>query len=209
MNKHIELAQDCVNFCLTLPGERVLVSKRQHPFTLILRIAGIVFIWVILISFGIIASTLINSPPLFFIYLLLITAITTNTALKVAIDWYYHVYIVTDRKILEIRSKPLFSDKIDNVILDQVRTTEIDTNIPSILHELLDMGDVVLGFDRPSHDRPFVLTDIRYPEETASYLSEIIEGIMRPGSVWLGNKKPSELLKVTEDIYPPMIAAVH
>ena len=201
MNKYIELPHEGISFCLTLPGEQVLVAKRQHPFTLLLRIIGLAGIWAILIFFGTVAYTLINSLPLFFAYALLTTAIAMNTALKVAIDWYYHIYIVTNRKILEVRSRPLFSDKIDNVILDQVRTTEIDTSMPSPIHELVDMGDVVLGFDRPSHEKPFVLEQIKNPEDTASFLSEILEGIMKPGSVWLSNKRPNEVLKTTEDVY--------
>ncbi len=130
-------------------------------------------------------------------------------ALKITIDWYYHIYIATNRKLLEIRSKPLFSDKIDNVFLDQVRTTEVDTSIPTFIHEFLDMGNVIIEFDRPSHGEPFTLSNIKDAEGTAEFLSDVLENIMRPGPVWFGPTKSTDVIKFTEDIYPPRLAGSH
>lgn len=200
-NKFIELNNiECQCF-LTLPGEAIILAKRQHPFIAIASVVGVILVGVItfLLSFYLLSYFKLNPSIILGIFILVLCYVAS---LKLVVDWYYHLYIVTNRKILNFQIKPFFSDQIDDVFLDQVRTTEIDTIIKSPLHELLDMGDVTIAFDRPSHEEIFALKNIKNPRETALYLGNELERGMSQSPVWFTPQKTNPLIKVTEDIYP-------
>lgn len=211
MKKCIELPEEHIKFCLTLPKEFILLAKREHIFVPSLKLVFIALLAIVLVTAGtfihIVPGVIFDSLPIFLAFTLITLAVFANLALKVVFDWYYHIYIATNRKLIEIRSKPFFSDKIYNVFLDQVRTTEVDTSIPTFVHEFLDMGNVIIGFDRPSHEEAFTLTNVKEPEETASFMGDVLEGLMRGGPVWFGPEKSTEVIKFTEDIFPPQIVA--
>lgn len=128
---------------------------------------------------------------------------TLGVLTKIIIEWYYHIYIITNRKILEVKCLPLFSDVVDNVFLDQVRTTEIDTRIATIVHELFDYGDVVLAFDRPSHEEVFTLRNIKNPKSVGIFLSTFIESMMSKRSIWFTGEKGGLHQGVRDDSYTP------
>lgn len=75
-------------------------------------------------------------------------------------DWYFHLYILTNRKILEVWYAPLYSHVMNDVLLDQVNCTQVDFRRSGFLNEMLDMGDVVLTFDRPTHQEEFIFKDV-------------------------------------------------
>lgn len=208
MNRYIEVNSTICECLQTLPNEKVLIAKRQHPLVLLLPIIVTLLISSFLIAVGSYGIIRINSPPLLFAYILLIGTLAIASLLKIIIDWFLHLYIVTDRKILEIQYIPFFKDKIASIFLDQVRVTEVDTKITSFIHELFDMGDVTIGFDRPSHEELCMFLNIKNPRETGTLLANFLEGLMRPGMVWFehtgqdnGVKNMQQISKFTEDIY--------
>lgn len=203
----VELTEDDLKGCLTLPDEKIVIAKRQHP--LILTITSLSIFLVGLFTTILLAYILTFALHSFglTLSLILITSLLTSLAIsKATIDWYYHIYIVTTRKILEIRCIPFFSDTIDDVFLDQVRTTEVDTIIPSFIHELLDIGSVTVAFDRPSHDEVYTLSNIKDPRETASFLADSLESMMRSAPVWFHPDKSTDVIKFTEDIFNGRVA---
>lgn len=198
----IELTREEISPHLSFPEEKLVIAKRQHPivflgpiiFSILISVAVIVFIYVISLN-------VFRSPIVFIGLSLLILIILIGLITKTVVDFYFHFYIVTDRQILEVIAVPFYKDRIFDVLLDQVRTTEIDSKIPSVLHEILDMGDVVIGFDRPSHEQQFVLTNIKAPRETELVLSKQLESIMHSAPIWFhprGDMTP----KYYEDVYP-------
>ena len=198
----VELEENDLKCCLSLPDEKIIIAKRKHPLIPIVISMSILFI-------GLFATTLLTY---FLITILQSLALTVSSALliltlislaisKTIVDWYYHLYIITNRKILEVKCIPFFSDTIDDVFLDQVRTTEVDTVIPSFIHELLDIGSVTVAFDRPSHDEVYTLANIKDPRETASFLADSLEGLMRPAPVWFSPEKSTDVIKFTEDAF--------
>lgn len=56
-------------------------------------------------------------------------------------------------------------------MLDKVNCTEIDLKVAGFFNELLEMGDVVITFDRPTHEEEFVLKDIYKPEKIEKFLT--------------------------------------
>lgn len=201
--KFIEISdRECQNFT-TLNGEQIQIAKRQHPFVLIGPIFGVVFTSIFLLALGnILNFWLLKSITTTIIFSSLMIIGTLALLSKVILDWYYHLYIITSRKILEIRCIPFFSDQIDDVFLDQVRTTEIDAHIPNFLHELLDMGDVTIAFDRPSHDEVYTLSNISRPREVATLLGKEFEEEMTQSPVWFKDTQTPPVARISEDVYP-------
>lgn len=199
----IEVSErDSKNF-ITLVGEQILIIKRQHPFVLIAPIFGVIFVNIFLLCLGNIINFLtIKSISTAFIFSSLLTITFFSLLTKVILDWYYHLYVISSRKILEIHCIPFFSDQIDNVFLDQVRTTEIDAHISNFLYELLDMGDVTIAFDRPSHDEVYTLSKIKHPREVATLLGKEFEEEMTQSPVWFKSSETPHVARISEDIYP-------
>lgn len=102
-------------------------------------------------------------------------------------------------KILEVNFVPIFSQVINDVFLDQVRTTEIDIKINNFIHEFFDVGDVVISFDRPSHEETFTLKDIKNPRDTGIFIADAIESIMHETPVWFHPRDMSNVVMQTED----------
>lgn len=198
----------------TLPhfaAEKLLFRRRQHWFTLFLPILATILLSALSIGITLFAASAVPSQIIFFTVLsLIILAITTSGVAKLIIDWYFHFYVLTDNRILEISYKPLFSDKINNVILNQVKSTEIDINTVGIINKLLDMGDVVVTFDRPTHEEEFIFSNIKNPKSVGFLLCDALDvsksavNIKEPEVVWFRSKKKDsdDNFKFTEEIFP-------
>lgn len=202
--KFIEITEkDCQNF-INLAGEQIQVIKRQHPFILAVSIFSVFSTSFLILILGSLLSIFLRSVTMALIFSSFIIITSLSFLPKAFLDWYYHLYVITSRKILEIRCVPFFSDQIDDVFLDQIRTTEIDAHIPDFLHELLDMGDVTIAFDRPSHDEVYTLSNIRCPREVASLLGKEFEEEMTHSPVWFKPAETPFVARISEDIYPAM-----
>lgn len=161
---------------LTLEGEQLICSTRQHWFTLIPFFIGnlllTLFVIVIAFSFYFVA-------PIYFPIALLLTLIflmiIAEILIKDLVEWYFHFYIITNRKILEVTYKPLSSRAINEVLLDQVRCTEVDVEMRGTVSEILNIGNVVLTFDRPTHEETFTIKRIKEPRKIAMHLGDSFE----------------------------------
>lgn len=166
------------NVFLTLRDEKLLFVKRKHPFVFILPILFISCLSLFFIASGyIIFQNYVVSGPLFFVTVLLLVSIAISLITKTIVDWYLHVYILTNRKILELQYTPLTSYSVNDVMLDRVNCTEIDLRTHGFLNELIDMGDVLITFDRPTHEEEFILKDIQKSHQLANFLVQhLIDG---------------------------------
>lgn len=194
-------------------AEKMLFRRRQHWFTLFLPILVTILLSALSISaVTVIAASVVPSQtiPLTMISLIILAATTTVTA-KLIIDWYFHFYVLTDHRILEISYKPLFSDKINNVILNQVKSTEIDINTVGIINKLLDIGNVIITFDRPTHEEEFIFSNIKNPKSVGFLLCNALDvsrsniNIKEPAIVWFRSKKKKDgddNFKFIEEIFP-------
>jgi hypothetical protein len=157
---------------LTLGGEELLLVQRKHSFVVILPILFTsVSLALYLIGTYFFTIHTLSSIPLFIITTLLGISIFLSLLTKIIIDWYYHLYILTNRKILEIRYTPLASHVVNDVMLDKVDCTEIDLRVNGFVHELVGMGDVVITFDRPTHEEEFILKDIQHSGHIEKFLT--------------------------------------
>src|SRR5258708_5379863 len=106
---------------LTLHGENLLLVRRKHPFVVILPIllTSVLALFFIAVSFFLFTK-FIFSVPLFIVTSLFLGALAISFITKSIIDWYFHLYVLTSRKILEIRYTPLSSYILNDILLDRV-----------------------------------------------------------------------------------------
>lgn len=157
---------------LTFTGEKLLLVRRKHVFVIFLPIlfTSLVLFLFLFFNFFLFIQFL-SSITLFFSLSVLLVIIALSFITKIITDWYYHLYILTNRKILEVWYTPLASHAVNDVHLDKVNCTEIDLKVDGFVHELMDVGDVVITFDRPTHQEEFVLKDIHKPDKVEKFLT--------------------------------------
>jgi len=156
---------------LNLKGEKLLFVKRRHGFVLFSPIFLTISLSVIFTALSLLVFRyLIPSFPLFLISTLLILTGAMSIVAYSIVYWYFHLYVLTNRKILEVWYTPLFSHIVNDIFLDKVNCTEIDLDSHGIFHELIDMGDITITFDRPTHQEEFVLRDIKDCDALSKFL---------------------------------------
>ena len=161
------------NIFLTLKGEELLLVKRPHPFVLLTPIVIICCLTLFFISSAfVLFQSIFLSTSLFFVTTLLLISVAISLTTKTIVDWYFHMYILTNRKILELRYTPLTSYIVNDVMLDRVNCTEVDLQSNGFFNELIDMGDICITFDRPTRREEFVLKDIQGSHELATFLTQ-------------------------------------
>lgn len=162
---------------ITLRDEKLLLAIRSHPVSFILPIIILLFLLSICsITSFVVCVTFFSSITHFFIIQMILLSGAIGIVTKIIIDWYYHVYILTNRKILEFRYTPLMSYIVNDVMLDRVLCTEIDWQTKGWMNDILDIGDIILTFDRPTHQEEFILKDIFSSNKVGTYLTrELID----------------------------------
>ncbi|MBA3723869.1 MAG: hypothetical protein H0W89_03155 [Candidatus Levybacteria bacterium] len=167
---------------LTLKGEKLLLVVREHLFTITMPVVILILVTIMLLIGGyVIFQQFFSSWPLFIITGLLLISTTISIITKLIIDWYFHIYILTNRKILEFRYTPLTSYIVNDIMLDRVYCTEVDVQTNGLLHDLIDMGDIMITFDRPTHQEEFVLRDIHACSEIGVFLTQqLMDGTQNP-----------------------------
>ena len=173
------------NIFLTLKDEQLLLVKRKHPFVVLTPIIIICCLTFFFISSAfVLFQNFIYSPSLFYVTTLLLISIAISLSTKVIVDWYFHMYILTNRKILELQYTPLTSYIVNDVMLDRVNCTEVDLQSTGFFNEIIDMGDICITFDRPTRREEFVLKDIQGSHELSTYLTQqLLDNSPRSSSV--------------------------
>ncbi|MDP3941347.1 MAG: hypothetical protein Q8Q49_03505 [bacterium] len=196
----------CARF-VCLPNEQLLLATRTHWFDILSPIGGVGIVAVV--CSAVILFLLINGALSFlhFLSLLLIVwAIAAGVISFTFFSWYFHFYIVTTRKILEVRSLPFIYYNVNDVLLDQVRCTELDIQRNGLIASLVNMGSIIITFDRPTHQEEFTLVNIHDPESVGIFLGDMLETIRgnpRENDQAFWYKEPTKnRYRFTEEIYP-------
>ncbi|MBU2632142.1 hypothetical protein KKG52_00330 [Patescibacteria group bacterium] len=162
----------------TLPEEKILLIQRKSFNILLPSIFAVFFFFAISIILAyFIFLVFFSSLILFISAVLTSTSLTLTFLIKQVTDWYFQVYVVTSKRIAEISTAPLFSHKINGVLLDQVRCTEIDVEINGTINQILDIGKISLTFDRPTHQEEFIINGIKNPSKVGAYIQDLIEKV--------------------------------
>ncbi len=158
---------------ISLPREQLLFVKRKHWFTLLVPIVFAALLSFFLFFLLLLFSAMISfSLSFFLISCFTIITITISLITKIIVDWYFHLYAITTQKLLEISYTPLFSRVTNDVLLDQVRCTEIDVKVDGMLNQLIDMGTIIVTFDRPTHQEEFILEKIKDSQQVSMLIGK-------------------------------------
>lgn len=170
-NAQKNLAQAVQSRFITLPGEKLIFAQRKHWLAVglpifILSVMGIMCLASLIVTSLFFMNYMFLLIPAYLLLLIFMLSL----ALKLIINWYFNIYIVTNRKIMEISYSPLSSHQTNEVLLDQVKCTEIDTKIEGLINDFLDIGQVIITFDRPTHQEEFVFNYMESPRTIEAYL---------------------------------------
>lgn len=193
---------------LTHRGEEIVVATRRHWMVLVPPLTTVFFLTAVFVTASIAIFVFLLESLVFLLLGIFFTAlIAILITTKIFVDWYYNLYIVTTRKILEFSYSPLFSHQVNEVRLDQVRITEVDTRIQNFLHEILDVGDVVLIFDHISHENGFTLTSVPNPRRISAKLAEAMETLTASSGSWYQTLGMSNQPPASGTLYPNQSAS--
>lgn len=188
--------------------EPKLVIQRKYWFVLVPKILSAI----------VVGSILITASIFLFLYLypnstLLITSILVIIVLEISfssksiIEWFFHVYVVRPQKIQEISYSPLFEHNINEILLNQVRCTEIDVKTYGFINDILDFGNIIITFDRPTSQDKFIFHDIKHPHKIATKLVGMFDtptnqNLPTLTEVWYQDQEDSEKYHLIEEIRP-------
>ncbi len=188
---------------VTLKDEKLLLAKREHWITLIEPIILIYFLSLFLFLAAIVLFYVYSSILIFGILCASVLLLNLTLVSKILIEWAFHLYIITDRKILELKHSPFTETILNDVMLDQVKCTEIDVHTNGPIQQLLDIGDIGVTFDRPTHQQEFMIRNIQHYQKVGAILrDELITNHDREGekSRWFRQPNASgSALTIVED----------
>lgn len=188
---------------ITIPGEKIIVVAHEHPYYCVAPIIGIGCVTLLIVTcISVLLVTFTVLAPLLFPTILLLFCAGLFLCIERLTLWYFHFYIITTHKILDIYSSP-FRHTVNDVLLDQVRCTEIDIRMNGIINELFGMGDVLITFDRPTHQETLVLARLAHAKELGMKLGDVFaERHDTAIPIWHRQKGGGTLFRFTEEIFP-------
>ncbi|MBI2611487.1 hypothetical protein HYW54_01935 [Candidatus Gottesmanbacteria bacterium] len=170
---------DGITHFLTLPQEEILLVIRPHFLTILPDLIITALLTILLfLSTILFFNFLMFHTILFALTLSVILISICSFLLWTIVNWYYHLYLITNKKIMNIYFAPLKSHCINTVLLDQIITTEVDIDINGAIGELFNVGNIKIRFGQPFQEELFTLENIQNPRRIGVYLSETFEEIL-------------------------------
>lgn len=191
---------------LTFPDEEILIAKRQHWLVLFSSVVTSSIVGTIFLLLAYLFSWIVlKDGLLIFLSITTVLLLSASIIIKNIINWYYHVYIITNHKIIEYDCKPFFSEGVSDILLDLVRCTEIDIHTKGVINQIFDKGDIYITFDRPTHEEGFVIKDIDSPKLTGELLNQVFIADLsnnNSNATWVKNKNGKGKYRYIEEILP-------
>ena len=179
---------------IALDGEEIVFVQRKHWLVLIPPLFFLSFLsFLFFISINTILIFLSFDPFFLIINSFFMFTISATFFSQIITEWYFEVYVLTNRRLLEFRYTPLNSYTLNDVLLEQVRCTEIDTQTFGILNKYLDIGDITITFDRPTHQEAFTLYSIKNFHKLSQLLCTLLLPIQQKqtSTIWYKGDKTS------------------
>ncbi len=173
-------------YFITHLDEKLLFARRRHIFVLLAPLTGSLLL---ITGFLFSLFTFQKLLPLF-IYptlllgiILILLLIGLSMIIKIFVDWYFHIYIITSQKLLEVCYKPFFSKNICVIPLDQMRCAEVNVITHGFIKTLLDIGDVSITIDLLTHQDVFTMRNIVSPQKAGIELTTNLNQLILPRGV--------------------------
>lgn len=161
-----------IHFATQENGEKIVFVLRAAFITnfkwIFIAIVGFLLpiFYMNAVSRGVVAITpfeLENALILFWYILLSIYTIEKY------IEWYFNVYIVTDRRVVDVDFTPLFSKKISETTYDKIEDTSFTMH--NVLQTVFNFGDVFL--QTAAEKREFDFKNVPNPARVQDILSDL------------------------------------
>ncbi|CAN5164353.1 hypothetical protein BH09PAT1_BH09PAT1_4980 [soil metagenome] len=192
---------------LSSEEEKLLYVGKPAGIILAPKLAAVALLDILFyVSLHLITLTYFDNTLSYIMGLIVLAFATCYLILFAVLDWLFDFYIVTNKKIIDIHYAPPISHNLSTILLDQVRCTEVDMQKNGLLHEVLDIGDVTITFDRPTHQESFIFHSIPHPEKVSLYLGQVLTSNKRDTIVpfWFRTKTDYKHLLIGEDINSPL-----
>ena len=164
---------------ITRPGEMLLFATSRHVFTLIGPILSTIIFSVASFVLAVFLQNFFQFPVVVLVGIVFFIILAASSIfMKLVVDWYFHFYVITNYKILEVCYKPFFSKDIFVVPLDQMRCVEVNAKTYGFINTLYDIGDVTIQLDFLTHQDTFAMTNITSPQRTSIMLSDLLNVII-------------------------------
>jgi len=84
----------------------------------------------------------------------------------------------------------------------------IDIQSNGFINELFNIGDVIITFDRPTHQEAFIFENIRDPIGVGKLLDDVFmaRGSEKTTQLWYKNRGQKSVFRFIEDIFPEQVA---
>lgn len=190
--------------------DKILIFTRSHVFYLWLKLLNNLVIGFVLILFtAILFLTIYPSFLLFIASQLLIITFISTLCVNEFLGWYFHFYLVTKRKIVEVCNTPFGKYFINEIMLDRVKCTEVDISSNGIINQLLRIGDVIVTFDRPTQHRDsFVFNNVSNANSIREILTDYFSESKKELNTWyVYDRQRQGLIYPIEDISIPKLHA--
>lgn len=172
-SSYVENPQDC-RFEDQDPDEKILLLLRAHPITNFRWIFPAILLFLapffIPEAFLLLNLDLSMMPPSFAIVFLIITYLVVLTIVfEGFLHWYFNVYIVSDKNIVDVDFHSILFKNIDVAPLRNIEDTS--SSMGGILNSIFHYGDVLIqtagtsrnidleSVPRPHHVADFILDE--------------------------------------------------
>lgn len=163
-----------------LPGERIVLRLERHPIVLVSNAAIFIFLLVAPIGFFALFPDLLQLATstnagfalfvlcgsLFYLFIWLFIG-------HVFLDFFLDVWIVTNRRIINIEQKALFSRTIAEHELSRIQ--DVSASIKGIIPSLFNYGSVIV--QTAGEHENFEFTQVEHPQEAVAIISQLLEEV--------------------------------
>ncbi len=164
------------------PGETIEVLMRRHWFTITAKMAFWTFVGFMPMLLYIVLGDLITTSPdllqfypiavLFFSVYYLFVWLFGLTAF---LDYFLDVWIITDRRIIDIEQKALFSRTVSELELHRVQ--DVTAEVKGFFPTMFDYGNVYI--QTAAEKERFIFKQIPNPNSSAADVMRRVQAIKR------------------------------
>jgi len=147
-------------------NEKIIAIFRKHSFYFNLQIVGLLLFTLIPIFIYPFFETLVLKNDSGFTYLFIFIYLIYLAILWVILfikwtDYYLDIWVLTDKKLIDVEQKGLFSREISSMRLDKIQDVKMD--VTGILNTILGIGTI--SIQTAGSDKEFIIRNAKNPKK--------------------------------------------
>ena len=163
-------------------GEKIVLVLRRHPFVFLSEAALIILLMAVPLGGWFLVShdwpDLLEGPVSRPALILLASAyllLTWHFLIAKFVDYYLDLWVVTNKKILNVEQNGLFARTISELELDKIQ--DVTSEIDGILPTLLNFGDV--SIQTAGEQEHFTFEQVKRPDLIREKILQLAEDLKR------------------------------